>query len=109
MLLLPERGSDLQVFLQSGRPVEGERHLAIRPEKISFVEKGQCFSNQVEVTIEETIYLGNITTYKARLPGDGTELLIKQQNKDIVRRSKGEKIFLSWNERTIVLFRPVRP
>ena len=95
-----EGGVTFRAFLRPGRPVEGERHLAIRPEKISFVEKGQSFSNQVEVTIEETIYLGNITTYKARLPGDGTELLIKQQNKDIIRpMKKGEKIFLGWNEK----------
>ena len=81
-------------------PSDGERYLAVRPEKISIVEGGQSFSNKCEVVIEETIYLGNITAYRARLPSGGVELMIKQQNKDITRPiRRGETVRIGWNEK----------
>ena len=74
--------------------------LAIRPEKISFVQPGQSFANQFPVVIEAKVYLGEITMYKTRLLEDGTELLIKQQNKDITQRiEKGEQVSVGWKEK----------
>lgn len=79
---------------------DGNGHLVIRPEKISLVESGQTFANQFEVIIEEALYLGDITTYWAKLVEDGTRLTVKQQNKFSNRRiKKGDKLFVGWNER----------
>ena len=95
-----EGGVIFKCALQREIPPDGERYLAVRPEKISFVGEGQSFSNKCEVVIEETIYLGNITTYRARLLKGATELVIKQQNKDITRPVKrGEKVSIGWNEK----------
>jgi len=95
-----EGGVIFKCALQREIPPEGQRYLAIRPEKISFVEEGQCFSNECQVVIEETIYLGNITTCRARLFEGAAELVIKQQNKDITRPVKrGERVWIGWNER----------
>lgn len=81
-------------------PADGERYLAVRPEKISIVEQGHSFSNECEVVIEETIYLGNITAYRARLLMGGAELMIKRQNKDVTRPvKKGETLVIGWNEK----------
>ncbi len=75
-------------------------HLVIRPEKISLAQSGQTFANQFEVIIEEALYIGDITTYWAKLVEDGTRLTIKQQNKfSNLRVKKGDKLFAGWNER----------
>ena len=75
------------------------KYLAIRPEKISIVEEGESFPNQFVVMAEEVVYLGDIIKLKARLMEDGTELLIKQQNKSNTRQvKKGEKVSIGWKE-----------
>lgn len=87
-----------QVDTKGKKLSNGDKHLTIRPEKITIVEEDQSFANQFEVIINEIVYLGNTTTYKARFVKEDTEIIIKQPNKQTIRSlKKGEKILVGWN------------
>ncbi len=108
---LEEMGNDGCLFRTDGglpckvtpkpkKAIKARGHLVIRPEKISLVESGQVFANQFKVIIDETLYLGDITTYWAKLIKDNTVLTIKQQNKFLNRPiKKGDTLFIGWSEK----------
>jgi spermidine/putrescine ABC transporter ATP-binding subunit len=79
-------------------------HIAVRPEKIIFIEKDEpnhCFYDAV---VEDIIYLGDITRYYVRLsdvPQDEKEgvVVIKVQNRlGGVRHQRGDHVKIGWNE-----------
>jgi ABC-type Fe3+/spermidine/putrescine transport system ATPase subunit len=79
-------------------------HLAVRPEKILFIEKDEpdhCFYDAV---VEDIIYLGDITRYYVRLsdvPQDEQEglVVIKVQNRlGGMRHQRGDHVKIGWNE-----------
>jgi len=95
-----ERGLIFKALTNKQESPGSTGHLVIRPEKISFVEQDQSYSNQFEAVIEEIVYLGDTSTYKTTLVEDGSELTIKQHNKALSRRMrKGEKISIGWDEK----------
>jgi spermidine/putrescine ABC transporter ATP-binding subunit len=97
---MSETGLVFTSFINRDKPIGENGYLAIRPEKISLVEQGQSSPNQFMVMIEEVAYLGDITKLKVRLLKDGTELLIKHQNKDSTQIIKmGESVLIGWKEK----------
>jgi ABC-type Fe3+/spermidine/putrescine transport system ATPase subunit len=79
-------------------------HLAVRPEKIVFIEEDEqnhCFYDAV---VEDIIYLGDITRYYVRLsdvPQDIQEgvVVIKVQNRlGGTRHQRGDHVKIGWNE-----------
>lgn len=92
------------VFKQPGKAYEGKKFLAVRPEKISLVDAGHPLQNECEAIVEDTLYLGSVTTYRVRLLGDETLLTIRQQNKETVRSlTKGERVLIGWTEKDNVV------
>ena len=108
-LFRTDGGLHCKVTPKPRKAVEGRGHLVIRPEKISLVEPGQGFANQFKVVIEEALYLGDITTFRAKLIEDGTTLTIKQQNKSFNRRiKKGDTLLIGWSEKDNCIVLPER-
>jgi len=79
-------------------------HLAVRPEKVVFVEGGEedhCF---YEGNVEDIIYLGDITKYYVRLSETSPEeregvVVMKVQNRlTTVKRQRGDRVRIGWNE-----------
>ncbi len=96
---MSQGGLIFKSFFNQDKIKRENKYMAIRPEKISIVEEGESFPNQFNVMAEEVVYLGDIIKLKAKLMEDGTELLIKQQNKSNTRQvKKGEKLCIGWKE-----------
>jgi putative spermidine/putrescine transport system ATP-binding protein len=92
-------GVDFKAFSSQDKPVGKEAYLVIRPEKISFVEGGQAFSNHFEVVIDDAAYVGDITVFRVKPVHDDTVLTIRQQNKFINRPiERGDTVTIGWNE-----------
>jgi putative spermidine/putrescine transport system ATP-binding protein len=70
-----------EAVLRPGQPVR----LVLRPEKIHLAEDGDHFDNLWEGVIDEVIYVGDTTKYRARV-GQDTVLTVRRQN---VRREAG--------------------
>ncbi|MBW2056534.1 MAG: ABC transporter ATP-binding protein [Deltaproteobacteria bacterium] len=83
----------------------GQRvHLAVRPEKVMFVEEGVRGICSYEGTVVDTIFLGDITKYYVRLSHvthDRREgvIVMKVQNRlGSVRHGRGDHVRIGWNE-----------
>jgi putative spermidine/putrescine transport system ATP-binding protein len=91
-------------FRQLG--VGSEVHLAVRPEKIVFLNRADVTDGHCNYpgTVEDIIFLGDITKYYVRLahssPEDAEGLVVmKVQNRlDARRYTRGEKVDIGWNE-----------
>jgi len=79
-------------------------HLAVRPEKVVFIEKedqNHCF---YEGTVEDIIYIGDITKYYIRfadVPQDEREgvIVMKVQNRiGSKKHNRGDLVKIGWNE-----------
>ena len=92
------------------KPEPGQSiHLAVRPEKVFFVEQEGadqcCYSGQVE----DIIYLGDITKYYVRLSGTPPEdkeglVVMKVQNRvGSVTHERGHHVKIGWNEMDAVV------
>lgn len=82
-----------------GFSVGQEVNLAIRPEKIRIMERGQdgFLINSCSGRIEFTAFLGSIAQYQV-LSEEGHRFIIEQQiNEAVTLREKGEKICLGWS------------
>ncbi len=92
------------------KPKSGESvHLAVRPEKVFFVEQdapNQCW---YQGSVEDIIYLGDITKYYVRLndiPLEEKEGLVvmKVQNRlGSVTHDRGDPVKIGWNEMDAVI------
>ncbi|MCW5750052.1 MAG: ABC transporter ATP-binding protein [Alphaproteobacteria bacterium] len=91
-------GRQLPAPVSSGRR---RRVLAVRPEKVMFVEEGgSVFSGQ----IESVNFLGGYTLYRVVATGR-RPILVKETNLSERRaRAPGELVHLSWNPQDVVLF-----
>jgi len=83
----------------------GEKvHLAVRPEKVVFIEKQDHDHCSYEGKVEDIIYLGDITKYYVRLsdvPQDEREgvIVMKVQNRlGTVKHDRGDHVKVGWNE-----------
>ena len=88
-------------FPATGSVPHGERiELMVRPEAIAPTagpEDGRNGRNRLEGTVEEAVYLGELTTYHVRLD-DGQTLLMKVQNQhDTARLAEGGRVALGWS------------
>jgi len=85
---------DLTVLLHEGISVNDRVKVAVRPEKLFLVEEGKESENIFEGTIEEIIYIGNITKYRVNL-SCGQSFNINQQTFSRMNRySRGDRVFV---------------
>ncbi|MDD9740470.1 ABC transporter ATP-binding protein [Marinovum sp. SP66] len=80
-------------------------HLAIRPEKISIGTEEPETRNKVRGTVHDIAYLGNLSTYHVRVPG---ERIIKAQTANTRRLSRRaltweDDVWLSWTDTAAVM------
>jgi len=79
-------------------------HLAVRPEKILFIEKEEENYCSYEGVVEDIIYLGDITKYYVRLSGVSQDeregvLVMKVQNRlGSIIQNRGDRVKIGWNE-----------
>lgn len=79
-------------------------HLAVRPEKIMFIEKEEKNYCLYEGVVVDIIYLGDITKYYVRLSDvqqDEREgvLIMKVQNRlGSVKQNRGDRVKIGWNK-----------
>lgn len=81
-----------------------EIHLAVRPEKVVFLEGGEKDHCYYEGSVEDIIYLGDITKYYVRLHDTSSEeregvVVMKVQNRlGAVKHQRGDRVRIGWNE-----------
>lgn len=81
-------------------------HLAIRPEKISIsAQKPENRRNLLKGTIDDIAYLGNISTYRVKLPGGQ---IVKAETANTRRLANRpftweDEVWLSWSDTAAVL------
>jgi spermidine/putrescine ABC transporter ATP-binding subunit len=79
-------------------------HLAVRPEKITFIEKNEQNHCVYGGVVEDIIYLGDITKFYVRLsdlPQDEQEglIVVKVQNRlGGFQHKRGDNVQIGWNE-----------
>ena len=79
-------------------------HLAVRPEKVVFLEGGEEDHCSYEGSVEDIIYLGDITKYYVRLSETSPEeregvVVMKVQNRlRTVKHQRGDQVRIGWNE-----------
>ena len=83
----------------------GEKvHLAVRPEKILFIEKEEENYCSYEGVVKDIIYLGDITKYYVRLSDVSQDeregvLVMKVQNRlGSIIQNRGDRVKIGWNE-----------
>ena len=87
------------------RLVAGQRvSLAVRPEKIRFV--GEGVDGAIAGTVEEALYLGDVTHWRVRLDGGEAWTIFERNDGSEVDLSPGRRVGLVWDpEHTIHLER----
>ena len=76
--------------------------LVIRPENINAHTDGAEAPNMVSGTVVARIYLGSTVRYLVDV-GEGKEIEIDLQTKNLVDRKEGETLFLSLDENSLIL------
>jgi spermidine/putrescine ABC transporter ATP-binding subunit len=96
-LMKAHGGETLRVLPKSGLPPGTPVRLVVRPEKLFFLHsEGGEEINTTEGTIEETIYIGEITKFKIKTALTD-ELDLKQQNRMGADRWKaGDRVRIGW-------------
>jgi putative spermidine/putrescine transport system ATP-binding protein len=76
----------------------GERvKIALRPEKLFFLDGGASADNAVEGVVESIVYLGDVTKYEIRLKGTAQVLVLKQQNRlGMAAFDRGSRVRIGW-------------
>ncbi len=82
------------------REVGAQVRIAIRPEKIRLSTTDTTHS--IPGTITERIYLGNSTHWRIELL-NGSTVAVQEQNLGNGSCSRGDRVYLSWDERCAVL------
>jgi ABC-type Fe3+/spermidine/putrescine transport system ATPase subunit len=54
--------------------------VAVRPERLSFAEREPVDRESLEGTVEDLVYVGDLTKYRVRVPAAGSILQVQQQN-----------------------------
>jgi len=76
----------------------GRINVAVRPERINFLEPSQRMHHIYTGVVEEKVYLGNVIKYKILV--DGKESLVLTENND--QRAKnyrhGESVLIGWDD-----------
>jgi len=86
-----------------------EGYLAVRPEKVAFIDDGWCPACMYRGIIEEIIYLGDCVKYYVRLTHanalkENNSVVVKVQNrKEIFRYNRGDGVRIGWNEDDVIL------
>ncbi len=72
--------------------------LALRPEKLFFIDDNPSSMNQIRGTIEAVVYVGDFTKYEIKVDHLDKILALKQQNRlGAVSAVRGERIRIAWN------------
>ena len=65
------------------------------------MEDSNKSSNFLEGEIDEIIYIGDDTKYKIKV-GEDKIFLLKEMNVGEMRRKKGAKVRIAWNEKNLI-------
>lgn len=80
-----------------GLELDQEVELAIRPEKIKFVDASELFPVALEGVVEEVIYIGEMMRYRIRI-SEGKTVDLKQQISHGVKAfKKGDRVSVGWS------------
>lgn len=80
-----------------GLELDQEVELAIRPEKIKFVDASELFPVALEGVVEELIYIGEMMRYRIRI-SEGKTVDLKQQISHGVKAfKKGDRVSVGWS------------
>ena len=94
--LVTEKGVQMRIPASSGLSPGETVHLALRPERIFFVDEERPGINIQVGVVEETIYLGELIRYIVML-GEGERLQLKQPNRLGIRRYRtGDQVRVGW-------------
>lgn len=85
---------DLTVLLRERISVNDRVKVGVRPEKLLLVKEGKGGENIFEGTVEEIIYIGNITKYRVKLSGSHSLNINQQTSSRINRYSRGDRVFV---------------
>jgi spermidine/putrescine ABC transporter ATP-binding subunit len=79
--------------------------ISLRPEKVVLLFNDRQMQNVCSGTLEDVIYVGEITKFKIVLEGKGEEIFVKLQNrKGIPRLSKGDTVRVGWEIDDMTVF-----
>jgi len=105
--IMAEKDGRLQLVTPAGlqlsvagnsNPKTNRINVAVRPERINFLEPSQRMHHIFAGVVEEKVYLGNVIKY--RILVDGKELLALTENND--QRAKnyrhGESVLIGWDD-----------
>src|SRR5690625_3719514 len=81
--------------------VEDHVNIAIRPEKIYMKNKATDYDNNIQVNVEEKIYMGDSYKLNTRM-GSDSEIIIKTPDLDNVT---GDNLELGWNASDTIILR----
>ena len=90
----------VKVPFQENLRVGAKVHLALRPEKLAFVDgDDQRYGNVMSGQVENLLYIGEVTKYRIRLTAQ-TTVVLKQQNRLGSKRHLPEdKVTVGWSGR----------
>jgi putative spermidine/putrescine transport system ATP-binding protein len=97
-------GKGMKILVSKRSSISKEKvSLAIRPERIGFVESPEGLANLYEGLVEEAIYLGDSFKYKILV--DGKELLVVTQKNDPRSKQykKGDRVLLRLQDDDLVV------
>jgi len=107
-----EKGGKLELITAKGMRILAAKQLmsahkavsvAIRPERVIFVESFEGKVNTYEGIVEESIYIGDTLKYRVLL--ENKELITMTQKNDLEskRYQKGDKVLIGWQDQDINL------
>lgn len=110
--IVGEKGGNLELITSKKTKIlaftkshsqEGEVNVAIRPERITFVQSANEKLNTYEGIVEEAIYIGDTLKYKVLI--ENNELIVVTQKNDFgsERHKIGDRVFVSWRPEDVNL------
>jgi len=91
-----DKGMRLRIPAAPGLAPGQQVHLAVRPERISFVDEERAGTHSQLGVVEETIYLGELIKYIVSIAG-GERLQLKQPNCMGARKHRpGDQVRIGW-------------
>lgn len=107
--LINDAKQKVSVATENEYALETELHMMIRPENINLHLKEALDSieqeNALEVTLDETIFLGDSYLFILTLPtGEGVQVKKQQVDEQLVKLKPNSTLYTSWKADDVVLF-----
>ena len=94
----------LEMVVAGAAPVgEGAVRLAIRPERIEFLQEGEARDNVADAKIDEVVYLGDAVRYLLRIPS-GETLIVKARSVAGGGPRMGDAVRVGWSADAVLVY-----